>query len=321
VASMEERSAPLSQSNWQWSGPVELCALAVIGCIGLVVLGVLLGAIATAPNPGAATGVPALAWTFGSFAAITSGLIGVIGVRLIQVAKKHMAPSHRAGVADALDLASQLEAARKAERLKIARDLHDALGSTLIALRLELAGSGGANELRPGVRVRQPRASLELVDSALETVKNLIAELRPAPIERFGLWEAIEWQANQFSARLGIPCRFSQSANLPEPKGELAVAIYRIVEEALTNVARHAAAKNVEVTCQQRGDELEIIVRDDGCGIAAEQPRRATTFGLIGMNERGRTIGGTVSIANNAPIGTAVCLRIPLENIHESAAA
>jgi signal transduction histidine kinase len=320
-ASKMERSAPLSRIGLPWSGQVEFCVLAVIECVGLVALGALLGAIATASRYEATASGAWQDWIIAPLAIIVSVMVGVIGVRVVHLLKKTLSPAHRRSRPASEPADAELEAARRAERLRIARDLHDALGSTLIALRLELAGSGSSTELRPGVRVRQPRASLDLVDAALDTVKSLIADLRPAPLERFGLWESIEWQANQFSARLAIPCRFSMTPNLPEPSGDIAIAIYRIVEEALTNVAHHASARNVAITCGQPGTVLEVTVRDDGCGIAAEQARGKRSFGLLSMRERARAFHGTVRVSSDNGSGTLVCLRIPIESMHESAAA
>lgn len=215
-------------------------------------------------------------------------------------------------------LSARVESAREAERLRIAHDIHDALGSTLTALKLELAGTPSLIASLPGVRRRHRRASVELVDSALETVKGVIAQLRTPEVNRFGLWEGLHLQAERVQARLNFPCRFSVAPDVPEPSGDLAIALYRIVEEALTNVARHAEASNIDVTAQLCGTQLEVTVRDDGRGIPEDRVDSLESFGLFGMRERARLWDATVRISRNDGPGTAVVVRVPLGKVHES---
>jgi signal transduction histidine kinase len=205
---------------------------------------------------------------------------------------------------------AHIEAAREAERLHVARDVHDALGSTLTALKLELSGTplgSGA----PAVRSRCRRASVELVDLALQTVEDLVTELRPAVLDRFGLWEALRWKTAHFEERTGIHCRLSMLEPLPLPPGPMSTGIFRIVEEALTNVARHARATRADVKVCRQGADLQVDICDDGVGIAREALDSADSFGLLGMSERARLLDGELFIAGTAGGGTSVRLRVP----------
>lgn len=201
--------------------------------------------------------------------------------------------------------AAHVDAALEEERVRIARDIHDDLGSILTALKFELAGvsGGGAGDRGPLVR----RASTDLVDSALQAVRSLIAALRPYPLERAGLWGAVVWKADQLEKMLGVPCRVSVPEDLPQPSLPVSLAAFRIVEEALTNVARHAHATSISIVAHFVAGHLTIEVTDDGCGLAnCEAPLAAGSFGLTGMRERARVVGGSLSVMPRAAHGTTV---------------
>ena len=219
------------------------------------------------------------------------------------------------------ELSAHIEAAREDERLRIAREVHDNLGSTLTALKFELVGNNHTTVNVTG-DVRRQRASVDLVDSALQTVQNVVAELRPRVLDQWGLWEALKWQAQQFEERRKIPCRISLAPDLPKLSRKLSTAIFRVVEEALTNVARHANARSVEVAANLHEAELEIKIRDDGRGITEEEILKSDAFGLLGMHERARLCGGEFHISGEARRGTTACLTVPFERwFHESSQA
>ena len=213
---------------------------------------------------------------------------------------------------------AHIEAAREEERVHIARDVHDALGSTLTALKLELSGSLGNDRLPSVERPRCRRASVDLVDSALQTVEDLVTELRPGVLDKFGLWEALRWKTGHFEERMRIPCHLSMAPDLPLPSNDASTGIFRVVEEALTNVARHADASRVDVVVSLQGGNLEVEISDNGRGIAQEQLHNPNSFGLLGMDERARLLGGEFHITGNVGSGTTARLCVPVGKLHES---
>jgi signal transduction histidine kinase len=207
---------------------------------------------------------------------------------------------------------AHIEAVREAERLHMARDVHDALGSTLTALKLELSGSPLNGIACTSARARCRRASVQLVDQALQTVEDLVTELRPAVLDKCGLWEALRWKAAHFEERTGIRTSLRMTDSLPEVSMQISTGIFRIVEEALTNVARHAQAAQVEVVVTWADGALQVEISDDGRGIARDDVDSPDSFGLLGMGERARLMSGELCIGDNGGCGTTVRLRMPL---------
>lgn len=216
------------------------------------------------------------------------------------------------------ELSARIEAAREEERLRIAREMHDELGSTLTVLKLDLMGNVNRRQGSSGVGREQRRKSVELVDAALQTVNEIVSELRPHVLDKFGLWEALIWKVQQFENWVKIPCHLVMAADLPRPSNELATSVFRVVEEALTNVARHANASRVDVSVVLRSDTLEITIADNGCGITTEKILGQDAFGLLSMHERARLRGGEFHISGETGRGTTARLLIPLTQIHES---
>jgi len=140
----------------------------------------------------------------------------------------------------------------------------------------------------------------------------VIADLRPSVLDQLGVWEAIDWQASQLEAQTGVPCHCTISPGLPSlgPDGD--AMLFRIVQEALTNIARHANATSVEVRAFRDGDGLLLEVEDDGIGIAFDYLSDQSTWGLRGMRERAHYLGGTLQLGNEGKRGALVSLRLPL---------
>lgn len=211
-------------------------------------------------------------------------------------------------------LSERLLLVQEEERTRIARELHDDLGQALTALKMDVGGL---------VAMLPPSASVPLqnrlisrivgtLDDTVTAVQRISSELRPSVLDDLGLAEAIEAEASRFEQRTGIECELS----LPEQDGmhvhgPAVTAIYRIVQEALTNVARHANASRVEVRLRQRPEELLLEIRDDGRGITAEEVGDLHSLGLIGIRERAGLAGGTVHFEGVAGRGTIVSVRIP----------
>ena len=208
-------------------------------------------------------------------------------------------------------LTTHLQAAREEERTHIAREVHDELGQLLTALRLDLVWlqSGQSGARMPAVNRLQ--AMIDLTDQAIQVVHRITSELRPGLLDDLGLGAAVEWQCDEFRTRSGIDTRL-----LVRPEGlttdrDRSTAVFRIVQETLTNVARHAHADRVHVSLIRENQSLLLCVRDNGVGATASQLGGRSAFGVIGMRERVYALEGTITIRGVAGTGTIVALRIP----------
>jgi PAS domain S-box-containing protein len=213
-------------------------------------------------------------------------------------------------------LARRLQSAREEESRRIARELHDELGQMLTGLKLDLRSlerdlEAAPPEARVNRWLEKLLAASELVDTAIRAVQRLSAELRPAPLDKLGLPASLRQEVRQFEERTGTVCRL----RLPEADSPLpdaaATALYRIGQEALTNVARHAGATEVEVELRAAPDAWELEVRDNGRGIAPEQLNDPHSLGLVGMRERAAQFGGELDLLPRPGGGTVVRARIP----------
>jgi len=207
------------------------------------------------------------------------------------------------------ELSAHHESVREEERKRIAREVHDELGQKLTALQLEasmLAINFGKGNPRLSEKIR---SLLKLIDSTMEAVRTIASDLRPAVLD-LGLVAAIEWQLQDFEERSGIHCELV----LGDPEVQLddrrATAIFRILQEALTNVTRHANATEVKVTLMEEGGLVRLTVRDNGTGIVQDSLKQAKKFGISGIRERVLMLGGDVSIAGEPGTGTELSVSI-----------
>lgn len=209
-------------------------------------------------------------------------------------------------------LAAHLETVREEQNTTIAREVHDELGGTLTMLKLGLATTVDGLALPASTQARFDRL-LEQVDSALKTVKRISAGLRPAMLDTLGLIATVKWYAADFSRMTGIAI----DLRMPERLTLSAVrntAVFRIVQEALTNVARHAEATRASIVMEIQHGMLDVEVRDNGIGLADSERDKLDSFGLIGMQERAQYLGGWLSISSEPGAGTSLTLHIPLED-------
>jgi signal transduction histidine kinase len=212
-------------------------------------------------------------------------------------------------------LAARLETIREEERTRIARELHDELGQALTGLKLDLAWIERRLSRHTQAELFDRCANLlARLDDVMVSVRRIITELRPSVLDQLGLAEAIEWQAQEFAARTGLALELDMECSAPSPTGGVASAVFRMLQEALTNIARHAQASRVRVTFRIDDASLALDVTDDGRGITADELRGAHSLGLLGLRERAIAWGGHVTIGPAATSGTTVSLRIPLGN-------
>ncbi|MCX8016951.1 MAG: histidine kinase [Rhodocyclaceae bacterium] len=212
-------------------------------------------------------------------------------------------------------LSSHLEEVREEEREKIARDIHDELGSILVRLKIEAALL--ASKLPPEL---SPKAhSIEkLLDQAMSTASRVARQLRPGILKEFGLPAAIECQAEDFAHSTGITCR-AQCDDGIELDPDTALALFRIVQEALTNVAKHAHASLVVVRLRRENGNIALEIRDNGRGIAEQDLDKPKSFGLRGIRERVQNLNGAFHIAAAEQGGTLLMLKVPMRRDEETA--
>lgn len=209
-------------------------------------------------------------------------------------------------------LAAHLQTVREEERARIAREVHDELGQVLTGLKFDLALLARGLPADSMALREKTHGMLSLVDSTIHTVHRVFTELRPSVLDELGLVAAIEWQAQEFQGRTGIECHVSTELVDLSLDGETSTAFFRICQESLANVARHADATRVTVRLSADGDHLILSVEDNGRGITEQERSRATSLGLLSMQERAFLLGGQLTIVGRPGAGTTVTVRMPL---------
>ncbi|WP_043228661.1 PAS domain S-box protein [Pseudomonas sp. CF161] len=209
------------------------------------------------------------------------------------------------------ELSAHLESVREEEKARIAREVHDELGQMLTVLKLETSMCELAYaQLDPGLHERL-NSMKRLIAQLFQLVRDVATALRP-PILDAGIASAIEWQARRFEARTQIPCLVQVPDNLPLLSDAKAIGLFRILQEALTNVMRHAQAHTVELSLVLEGNELCMSISDDGQGFVVDSGR-PTSFGLVGMRERVLIMGGSLDLHSEQGEGTSLTVRVPLD--------
>jgi signal transduction histidine kinase len=208
-------------------------------------------------------------------------------------------------------LTAGLLLAREEERTTIAREIHDVLGQTLTALKMDVGWIGrriGDDTPATGAKLV---AMETLLDDAVVTVRRIATELRPGILDDLGLAAAVEWQAREFEHRTGIRCALRSTVDDAALDPLVSTAVFRIFQESLTNVARHSRASSVAVTLENRDADLVLEVSDDGIGITTADSSNVRSIGLAGMRERAQIVGGGFTISGAAGVGTTVRVEIP----------
>ena len=219
-------------------------------------------------------------------------------------------------------LAAHLQSVREEERSRIAREVHDELGQALTSLKLDLAWLDKRNaESQSTEDIAQIQEKLKelpgQVDAIIATVRQIAAELRPPVLDALGLEAAIEWQTQDFEKRTGINCRFHSSLRHTDLDPDRATAVFRIFQETLTNIVRHAEATQVNVQLREEGDKLILEVQDNGRGMNGRGLSDSGSLGLLGMRERATMLDGEVNIIGRQGKGTTVGVRIPIHRPSE----
>jgi signal transduction histidine kinase len=210
----------------------------------------------------------------------------------------------------------KLQSTREEEQKRIARELHDELGGHLTSLKYDFLWLENRSSKQDEVTQRF-QAMRDLIDSTIKTVQRISSELRPKILDNLGLSAAVEWQVRELNKRTGIDAHYKQDEELPSISEAVTTGTYRIVQEALTNVARHSEATVVEVVIQLKDGMLQVEIADNGKGLDYSALKDPESLGLLSMQERARIMGGEITIMGNTGKGTRIFLRTPLQGKHQ----
>lgn len=212
-------------------------------------------------------------------------------------------------------LASHLETVREAERTHIAREIHDELGQQLTGLKMDISWLSKkikSEDQEVQVKITE---TIALIDGTVKTVRRIATELRPSILDDLGLVAAMEWQSEEFERRSGISTKFQSNVTAIAVDTDLATGVFRIYQESLTNVMRHAEATRVEASLFITNTEIRLTISDDGKGFIVEEIANKKTLGLMGMRERATLLGGTYEISSMPERGTSVIIVVPFKKI------
>ena len=209
-----------------------------------------------------------------------------------------------------------LQKAQEEERTKIAREIHDELGQVLTALKMDIVllseDIKEGKKDKPDNIINELKSIAKLIDSSILSVRNIATELRPDILDHLGLVAAIKWQSNEFQKRNRIKCTVDSEIDYIDIDKNRATSIFRIFQEILTNILRHAGSNEVNISILKEDYNLILRVKDDGKGINEDDINDIKSIGIIGMKERTELIGGMLSIEGEKNIGTTVTLKVPI---------
>jgi signal transduction histidine kinase len=217
------------------------------------------------------------------------------------------------------NLARHLQHVQEEERARLSRGLHDELGGILLAARMDVTwmerhGPGEDASVKPRLeRLRQ------VLDQGIELKRRVVEELRPTLLDTMGLLAALRWQSEETCKRANLRCTETYPDEEPQLNRAGAIALFRVVQEALANVAKHAKASNVDITLEVANREIILTVRDDGVGAAPTDLRRPRSHGIAGMRHRINVLGGRLDVSSGPGRGTTVQVRVPLESVTATA--
>jgi len=210
------------------------------------------------------------------------------------------------------NLTNRVQSVREEEKINIAREIHDELGQTLSALNMDLAWlEGRIQDPDPAISLKIETMS-ETVENIVNRVHQIITHLRPQMLDVLGICDALQWQTREFQKRTGIECDLFIDPEKMQVDPERSIALFRIYQESLTNVARHAHARSVKARFEKQADHIALEVRDDGVGISRDHIVGESSFGLLGIRERALVFGGRVTISGAPGEGTTLKVEIPV---------
>ena len=211
-------------------------------------------------------------------------------------------------------LAERLQTVREEDRKRVARDLHDQIGQILTSIKMDLIWMTRHLPKSEDAMLARVKESVQSINDGVKSVRNICSGLRPGVLDDLGLAAAIEWQASEFTSRNGIRCEVTVPPVDLHLDGDRATAAFRIFQECMTNVIRHAHAKSVRVALCQEEENILLVVEDDGIGFCeTDISNPHGSLGLLGMKERAQFCGGAMQISSSKGKGTTVTVRVPLD--------
>ena len=256
-----------------------------------------------------------LCWNLSRLEGSQGKATGIIAVAQDITERKRTEEQLHATLNQVRTLSGRVEVVREEERARIARELHDELGVGLTCLKIDLSRVqnliGGTGAVNHGTIDDKIRSMMNFIDTQITAIQRIVTELRPPVLDDLGLLAALEWQAQDFEQRTGVRCKFSATQPDLPLDSDRASMIFRICQEALTNVARHAHATEVDVSLEVRNGTLLLQVKDNGQGVPDEKLFAPQSLGLLGMRERADLFGGHVTIIGQRDLGTTVTMAIP----------
>jgi signal transduction histidine kinase len=209
-------------------------------------------------------------------------------------------------------LSQHVVKAQEAERRNISRELHDEVGQMLTGLRMELANLDVPAIQQNTADYQRLQEAKRLTERTLQCVRNLSMLLRPSMLDDLGLSPALRWQAKEFSRRSQIPVNITIEGDVDTVPDDVRTCVYRVVQEALTNVARHAHAHRIALRVTRHGDHIGVSIEDDGLGFDASTAPKLSGIGLVGLKERVSELAGTTQIVSGPGKGTHISVRLPV---------
>jgi PAS domain S-box-containing protein len=211
-------------------------------------------------------------------------------------------------------LAARLQEIREEEGTRIAREIHDELGQQLTGLKMAAVWIKKKTEDKNKEALREKVENMiGIIDDTIKSVKRISSDLRPGVLDDLGLIAALEWQSGEFEKRTEIKCNFKSSRHDLEMGKDVSSGVFRIYQEALTNIARHAHAEKVETSFDFENDNITLTVKDNGCGFNTSESVKLNTFGILGMKERALMLNGELIVRSERNKGTALVLKIPIK--------
>ncbi len=234
--------------------------------------------------------------------------------RAVQLENQRLETLVEKRTASLSELSNHLQVVREEERSKLARDIHDELGGILVSAKMDMAWVDSRIKGRDVEASAKIERAMQALDEGVQIKRRIIEELRPTLLDNLGLSAALDWQIHEICDRAGLGCSIATPADDSAIPASVSIALFRIVQEALTNIVKYARAKNVSVDLGMTADTITLLVEDDGIGIPDDAQNNLLSHGISGMRQRVRALHGEFSIVRRAEGGTLIEVGIPLDH-------